>query len=109
MNWTHCLVHQAQSCCRTLRHGLLHPHTIRLGPIVVTNQYNAVVLHFEYVVSDRLADAVSGALREVDLDPHHDSDLEGLYNAGIVPSTGRPRTGFRQRGSTRLTPPLSLA
>jgi hypothetical protein len=88
MNWTHCLVHQAQSCCRTLRHGLLHPHTIRLRPFVVTNQYNAVVLHLEDVVSDGFADAVSGALREVDLDPHHYSDLEGLHDAGVVPPAG---------------------
>jgi hypothetical protein len=73
------------------------------------NQYNAVVLHLEDIVSDGFADAVSGALREVDLDPHHYSDLEGLHNAGVVLSTGRPRAGGHRRGSTGLEPALSLA
>src|ERR1700739_4722418 len=39
----------------------------------------AVVAHFEHVIGDRLADAVPGALIEVDLDPHHVSDLGGGY------------------------------
>jgi hypothetical protein len=76
-NWIHRLVHQTQSRCRALRHGLLHPQTIRRGPFVVANQHSAVVLHLEDVVGDGFTDAMSGALREVDIDPHHYSDLEG--------------------------------
>jgi hypothetical protein len=34
------------------------------------------------------ADTVSGVLREVDIDPHHDSDLEGLRNAGAGSDSG---------------------
>ena len=52
----------------------LHPVAVGLGTFVVEDPHNAVVLYFEHIVSDGLADAVPGALIEVDLDPHQISD-----------------------------------
>ena len=67
------LVHQPQSRCGALGYGLLHAIAVGLRPFVLMDQHGAVVLHLEHVLGDRLADAVSGALVEVDFDPHDHS------------------------------------
>ena len=46
------------------------------GRSVLIDVHGAVVLHLEHVLGDRLADAVSGALVEIDFDPHDHSLLD---------------------------------
>ena len=65
---------EAQSRCGALGYGLAHPLAVGLGTFRLQDRHAAVVLHLEHVLGDRLADAVAGALAEVDFYPHDVSD-----------------------------------
>ena len=69
-------VGEAQRRNRALSHGLLHTVAIGFRRFVVVDDYDAVVLHLEHVVSDRLADSVACALVEIDFHPHGHSPIE---------------------------------
>ena len=80
---------QAQSGCGALRYRLAHPIAVGHGPFRLQDRHAAVVLDLEHLLGDRLADAVAGALAEVDFYPHDVSDRH---------------LGYWIRAGTRLTP-----
>src|SRR6267142_1368647 len=63
-------VGQAQRRCGALRYCLLHSNAVGFRSLVVVDQHDAVVLHREHILGNRLADAVSCALVEVDFNAH---------------------------------------
>ena len=64
------LLEQSQRCGWALRDGLVELGVIQRGGVFVVDDDAAVVLNLEDVLGDRLADAVAGALVEVDFYVH---------------------------------------
>src|SRR5690606_5685647 len=76
---------------RALGDGLLHPLPVGLRAFRLDDPHHPVVADLEHIVGDRLADAVAGADRQIDLDSHI-----------------RPIAGYCTYAGTRLMPCTKL-
>lgn len=92
------LLDEPQSGRGALGDGLLYPLAVGLRPLDAVDLHDAVLCHLEHVLGDRFADAVPGALVEIDFDAHQPSlsnDRGKQRRQRLVP--GEPLAGAQQR------------